>query len=152
MNKHIEDLILEFARREVQKVLNEKSKYYRKSKLHPDNLRLGKKKLNFDAHRNKQETEMALLKSQLAAVLQSIEEYPPPEVIRVNPKTGNPEQFEDVKGRELAITTSRKVLRGVTTRKKDIHALASYIVSLGVFPKVPFTSLVRAIVEIFEKR
>lgn len=152
MNKHIEDMILEFARREVQKALNEKSKYYRKSKLHPDNLRLGKKQLNFDAHKSKQETEMALLKAQLTTVLQSIEDYPAPEVVRVDPKSGEPRQFEDVKGRELAIATAKKVLKGITTPKKNIQALAVYIVSLGVFPKVPFTSLVRAIVEIFEKR
>ncbi len=152
MNKHIEDLILEFARREVRKVLNEKSKYYRKSKLHPDNLRLGKKRLNFDAHKEKQETEMALLKAQLTTVLQSIEEYPAPEVVRVDPKSGQPQQFQDVKGRVSAIATAKKILKSVATPKKDIQTLALYIVSLGVFPKVPFTSLVRAIVEIFEKR
>lgn len=152
MNKALEELILEFARREVKKALSESSKYYRKSKFHPDNLRLGKKKLNIDDRKNRQEHEMELLKSQLTAVLQSLEEYPAPEVILTNPKTRKQTQGEDTKGKMLAVSTAAKILKGVTTPKKDIHALAMYIVALGVFPRVPFTSLMRALAEIFQKR
>lgn len=152
MNKALEDLILEFARREVKKALSESSKYYRKSRFHPDNLRFGKRKMDFDAHKNKQEHEMALLKSQVAEVLANIAEYPVPEVIMTDPKTQRRYQAADTKGRELAIDTAAKVLKGVTTQKKSIYALATYIVALDVFPRVPFTSLVRALVEIFEKR
>jgi hypothetical protein len=152
MNKALEELILEFARRETAKALSEGSKYYRKSRFHPDNLRLGKKKLNFDAHKSKQEHEMALLKSQVMAVLQSIDEYPAPEIIVADPKTNTQRQITDTKGKNLAIETAAKVLKGIATQKKNIHALAVYITALGIFPRVPFTSLVRAIVEIFEKR
>jgi hypothetical protein len=152
MMKELEEFILEFARREVKKALDEDKKYYRKSKWHPDNLRLGNKNLDMDAHKSKQEHEMALLKSQVTAVLQAIEEYPPPEVLVTDPKTKRQEQVPDTKSKQLAVETAAKVLKGITTPKKNIHALAVYIVALGIFPRVPFTSLVRALVEIFEKR
>lgn len=152
MNKALEELILEFARREVKKALSEGSKYYRKSKLHPDNLRLGKKKLNIDARKDRQEHEMALLKSQLTTVLQTLDEYPAPEVVLTDPKTQRQTQGQDTKGQALAVSTAAKILKGVTTPKKDIHALAMYIVALGVFPRAPFSSLMRALVEIFQKR
>ncbi len=148
MNKALEELILEFARREVKKALSEGSKYYRKSKLHPDNLRLGKRKLNIDARKD----EMVLLKSQLTTVLQTLDEYPAPEVVLTDPKTQRQTQGQDTKGQALAVSTAAKILKGVTTPKKDIHALAMYIVALGVFPRVPFSSLMRALVEIFQKR